>query len=652
MAGQPSIAISAVVRLLSWLFGGATVSWLVPWITLFLAVVLAARITPGGTVAKCVAGTFYCVNPFVFERLYAGQIFVLLGYALLPVVAASIVGASTRRGWQQWTPAVWITLDGAISVHFIWIDLVLLVGIVIWQRTRRTLLWSAAVVGLTAALNAYLVLPYLLQRPTVVVGNTDLAAFRTAADPVFGLYINVLGLYGFWRQGPTLPKAVVVAWPAILAIFLLVAGLAWWRSAIRANNTLIGALGVAAVLGFFLSLGNQGPTGSIFSLFYAHIPGFALMREPEKFSSLLALAYAVCGGIGVELMSQRYSAMRASAWGILGVLAVVAYTPTIFWGLSGQLASGRYPADWQVANQIMGTGTGSILSLPLNEYESFSFTQKRVVANPAPVAFSRPVLVGGVVDAGPLVTQSVSPENAFLSDVVAHGNTIHHLGRDLAQLGIRYVVLFKTANFRSYNWLAHQRDLVEVFHSPDIAVYRNPLALAQGARLNTSITVPSLACFFNLQEHEDLRGQAAIVRRASACPTPTNNLSSPVTDVKATSPTSYHAAPGPSGYVIVPQPADGTWTSKGLRAVTLANGIQAISASNEPVTISYRRSWVCPAGDLISVILCTAVFLFTSRRAGQPRLIQAMTTSLPEAREGPDAARRGRVLLRDGRSDS
>lgn len=591
-------------------------SWLVPWTALFLAVILAARITPGGTVAKCVSGAFYSVNPFVFERLYAGQIFVLFGYALLPVVAASIVRASTRRGWQQWTPAVWITLDGAISVHFIWIDLVLLVGLVVWQRTRRTLLWSSAVLGLTGALNAYLVVPYLLQRSTVAVGTTDLAAFRTAADPVFGLYINVLGLYGFWRHGPTLPKAVVVAWPAILAVFLLVAALAWWRTAIGAKDSLVGVLGIAASLGFFLALGTQGPTGSIFRFLYAHLPGFAVMREPEKFSALVALAYAVCGGLGVEMISRRYSAMRASAWGGIGILAVVAYTPTIFWGLSGQLAASSYPADWQTANRIMGSGPGTILSLPLNEYESFSFTQERVVASPAPVVFSRRVLVGGVVDAGTLATQSVSPENAFLSDVASRGQTIHYLGRVLAQLGVRYVVLFKTADFRSYDWLASQHDLVKVFNSPDITVYRNPLALPRGARLTKSIAVPNLDCLLQLQEQEDLRGEAVVIKRSASCPTATNGSPMPIMNVRVASSTSYHAASGPAGYVVVPQPADGTWTSTGSKAATLANGVQALSASTRSLTIDYRRPWACPTGDAISLALCAALTLFSF---GRPR---------------------------------
>ncbi len=45
------------------------------------------------------AGLFYAVNPFVFDRLYAGQLGVLLGYAALPFAADALLGAARSRRW-------------------------------------------------------------------------------------------------------------------------------------------------------------------------------------------------------------------------------------------------------------------------------------------------------------------------------------------------------------------------------------------------------------------------------------------------------------------------------------------------------------------------------------------------------------------------
>lgn len=606
--GQPSIAMDAVVRLCSWLIGGAMVSWLTVWVALFLAVVFAARATPGGPVAKCISGSFYCVNPFVFERVYAGQIFVLMGYAVLPLVATSLVRSFKEQGRRRLSAAVWITLDGAISIHFVWIGMVLLAAFAIWHRTKRALVWSLTTVATCVLLNAYLFLPELLQRAPIAVGSSDLTAFRTASDRTYGLYVNVLGLYGFWRRGPILPKTVVVAWPLLLAVILGLAVIGWWRHAPILRDPLLGTLGIAAVLAFFLSLGSQGPTGPLFQFLYDHLPGFAVMREPEKFSAVLALAYAISLGLGVETVAGRIRNWRPSATSAIAGLGILAYTPTLFWGLSGQLTSAAYPSDWTAANRIMGHGPGSILSLPLNQYLSFAFTGRRVIANPAPSVFTRRVLVGGQVDAGPLATDSVSPMDAFLKDVVTHGSRITHLGHLLSQLGVRYIVLFKTADYQSYKWLRHQTDLVRLFDTPDIVIYRNPSALAQGARLTSSLDLPSIDCFYQLEQKYNLDGYAIYLQRDSICPTTIPNLT-PAKDVRYDPPFHYRVASGPAGVVIIPRPGDQLWSSPQAASQPLIDGVQGFISPTKVFTITYFHWWSAPIGDLVSLAIAGGICL-------------------------------------------
>ena len=63
------------------------------WIPLVAVYPLAAwggsRLVGGSNRARAAAATFYCVNPFVFQRIYAGHLGLLLGYALLPFAVAS-----------------------------------------------------------------------------------------------------------------------------------------------------------------------------------------------------------------------------------------------------------------------------------------------------------------------------------------------------------------------------------------------------------------------------------------------------------------------------------------------------------------------------------------------------------------------------------
>ncbi|HUZ52285.1 MAG TPA: hypothetical protein VMU94_07125, partial [Streptosporangiaceae bacterium] len=60
-----------------------------------LATTGAARLVRTAVLpARLGAGLFYAVNPFVFDRLYAGQLGLLLGYALLPFAATALLDAA------------------------------------------------------------------------------------------------------------------------------------------------------------------------------------------------------------------------------------------------------------------------------------------------------------------------------------------------------------------------------------------------------------------------------------------------------------------------------------------------------------------------------------------------------------------------------
>ena len=68
------------------------------------------RLVGGRQWARLGAATLFAVNPFVFQRLYAGHIALLLGYALLPLVVRSMVRAVDNRGVARLTPVLWMAL--------------------------------------------------------------------------------------------------------------------------------------------------------------------------------------------------------------------------------------------------------------------------------------------------------------------------------------------------------------------------------------------------------------------------------------------------------------------------------------------------------------------------------------------------------------
>lgn len=473
---------------------GSTGTWL-PLVAFFpLAAWGISRLVGGSLWCQLGAATLYCVNPFVFQRIYAGDLALLLGYALLPFASISAVNFVKSGRYLMAIPALWWAVLTALSPHFAWIYGV--VFGVVWLTHRPIRLAAigrlVSVVTTYALFSIYVLLPHTAtQLPIATRTNGDLALYRTTGDPHLGLFVNVLGLYGFWRlgPGPQLPKDVVSGWPFLLLALLVVAGVGVTsRLRARESSALTGdektpagltpaALLLIGVIGYFLALGDQGPTGPLFRWAYFHVPFFAVMREPQKFLMLTIMAYSVFFGWGVERLVGPIQRFRLDARTVgvatLAILLPLAYTPTIFDGLAGQITPSHLPRSWQAADRLMGDGPGQVLFLPWHLYSSFPFTDGRVIASPAPTSFRRSVISGDNVQAGGVETESTSPRSAYLTRLFDQGSNIFDFGSLVAPLGVEYVILAKAVDWRSYSWIADQRDLKLMADSSSLEVWRN-----------------------------------------------------------------------------------------------------------------------------------------------------------------------------------
>ena len=308
------------------------------------------------------------------------------------------------------------------------------------------------------------------------VTGLDLTVFQTLGDRVWGLAVNIVGLYGFWRPGPPLVKSYLSGWPFLLLAILVVAGFGlhelWARGGGtgRALALSCAALGVA---GGLLAAGVQGPAGGLYAWLFAYFPGFKVMREPEKFSSLLALAYAGGFGAGAEavLRPLARNATRVVCVCCLAAVPLV-YSGTELWGFAGYARPSAYPASWAAADRAMSPGAEA-LALPWLAYARVPWIGDRVVADPMQSYFDRPVVAADDLEAGPIVTETSNPRSLFLQFCLNQGNRFTEFGRILAPLGIRYVILAEVPGAQSFAWLGRQRDLSRVFGSAQVVVYRN-----------------------------------------------------------------------------------------------------------------------------------------------------------------------------------
>jgi hypothetical protein len=668
---------TVAMALLSRVIGGA-MTWLPILVFFPVAAVGAGRLAGRSKWSRLAAGTLYAVNPFVFNRLYVGHMPLLIGYALLPFATIAAI-RSLSSSLSRWAvPALWWAGLTSLSPHFAWIYGVVILGVVTvafftkQHPFRRIVCWFAACVGAFVLMSAYLILPSSATNLPTQVGAVSLSLYRTTGDAHLGLFANVASLYGFWRTGPgpELPKNVVSGWPFIMLAILLIVTVGAWSvlrkatsnveekvegdplrdasasasepSSIEASEHRDVTVGNSSqfnqrqlailllfvgVAGYLLALGNQGPTGGLFLWAYDHVPFFAVMREPQKFLMLLALAYAVFFGWGVERLSHvaispKQIGTVATAV-LIGVVLPLGYSANIFDGLAGQITKSPLPLAYQQANTLMGDGVGEILYLPWHIYMEYPFTNGRVIDNVAPTSFSRSVISGDDVEAGGVETQSTSPRSAYLQDLYARGTDLSDFGTLVAPLGVKYVVLAKAVDWASFSWLAKQKDLKLVFNDSSLEVWRNEAYGGVGERVAKLTSVSGLAGVLTLAKSNELGDGAVVARRtslsasASALKSSTSSLVSATShEVQQLSPVVYRIAPGKPGWVEVDTTYQRGWSLDGVSAIQSAEGTVLVHAGAGGGILRFTPWAMVRLGYIVSVgiFVIFALIIFIDRR--------------------------------------
>jgi hypothetical protein len=429
--------------------------------------------------AAVYGGTLFVVNPFTYDRYLAGHLFFLLGYSLLPWALAplfDLVQTSSRRAAV--VSGIWIIVLGAISLHVagMYVLLVLVAALVTWSRLGLALGAVAVLVGALAS--AYWLLPAVFSRPGPNVGAADLTVYESRPRG-YAVLPTLIGMDGFWRdEFTTGPERH----PALYLLLIPVLGLAVLGAVNLVARHDVGrfaiVLSVAAIAGLSLAAGSSFPgTGEAFRWFYAHLPLFGAYREPQKFLALVVLGYAVFGAAGlgtiVRSTTRRIRTLTALAAAAATTIAL-GYGYPIFWGFAGQVQLSRYPSEWSAANRIMATrGEGRLLVFPWHLYAVWSFSDGRIVANPARSFFSREVLAGDEAGFKSVAPQSPDPFSRYVANLLTHRAKVRALGHLVAPLGVRFVAWMREADWWQYQFLSRQSDLVPVYRGDGIVLFEN-----------------------------------------------------------------------------------------------------------------------------------------------------------------------------------
>lgn len=501
-----SVLLQVALSAAAWAVGAETTGKILVLAILAGASMAAYRSIPTpGFVGRAAGATLYAANPFVFGRLHYGQLFLLAAYALLPWVATCLRGLCAEPRWTRGLLlALSVSLVGVFSAHFFLVAVVTAVVVVVAQIAladdRRAYLQSAGIPLAVAAtgtmvLSAYWVAPLLIGQgaeATVIAGTgaAELRAYAAVADPNLGLLPNLLGLYGFWAENTgrfTSMKAFVPFWPVVLAAVLAISAVGFvgvLRGVDRRLRAWVMGLVAVALIALVLEMGVSHPlTAWVVQRLDSTIPLYRGMRDAGKWAALLALVYSQLFGLGVNEIVERIRKLKlaptsvewigATAIGLLIALPLY-YGNGMLFGLHGEIKPSAYPAGWYAADRSMASDPhpGRALFLPWHEYMAYSFiqNQNKVIASPAPTFFSVPILSSTDPEI-PGVSPPSDPDHVAISGLVRAGETGDWSGV-LAAHGIKYVVVAREVDWKSFDFLRQQSGLTLVGDYGSIVLYR------------------------------------------------------------------------------------------------------------------------------------------------------------------------------------
>lgn len=446
-----------------------------------------ARKTPW--YGQLVAGLVYAASPWLLTRVGAGQWNTAAPYALLPWVLPTLVqpGRHPRR-----TFLAAAALGATGSVGGIFAVMAVGIGLVAERPSPIRVLRLGFLVTLAQ-------LPWVVTG-LVVAGTGSTAPLDPAGSDAFASQVPGLGGvaslfagHGFWRTASQVGGPADLASAVIGSSFLALAVLgasalptAWrWR-----------ALALAGI-GVALTLASVIPGVAELSQELTRSPIGAPWREGQRFLAftLAWLAPSIAHG-SVRLAARPGRPPMAAVLALPAVAAVVLAAPGLF-GAGGRLVPVEVPAEWTAAGAAVRAEPGPVLALPYHRYLDLPFGTRPRVLNPLPDYLGGDVLSSSDPEIGPPRRERLDPREPELAAVLRRARRGEAVADDLAGLGIRWVVVLHSADWRAYRSLLAEPGVRPVVGGPSLELvaveaWRAPVITDAGETLHPRAIVDPL----------------------------------------------------------------------------------------------------------------------------------------------------------------
>ena len=495
------------------------------------------------------SGIFYILNPYVYERFLAGHWYVLLGYAFFPLLVKLFLEFLEKQNNKNFFKFAFLfSVYPILSLHWAYIAFwfLILLGVVYlcwfhsparpWnlfakKRQSRNHSLKNLVMGLRSLSRTlirerftslslryasrndsknkrsikylfYGIFLFLIINSFWLVGFlspssdyykfslNDFRAFATQADPSFGVFFNVLSLYGFWNIDYLSVKDFSQYWWILTFVVLFFSVYGVYKFALarlgRCEPSLVPkidtsegsclpririlsiALSIAFIPIVLLSVGYGSEiTKPVINFFYAFLPGFKGLRETEKLVGLLAFSYAILAPIGglAYAKKQKY---------VFALLVLVPFLSvwTIFWGFNGQLKPSDYPGSWYQANEILKQNENNkLLFLPWHGYARMSFANFKNIANISPRFFQVEVVAGKNINNAYLLECDQGIWDKKMFQLLQGFETLDENIDFLRSEGITHIALIKEMDYRRYGFLDESTRLERILEDDNLVLY-------------------------------------------------------------------------------------------------------------------------------------------------------------------------------------
>ncbi len=318
--------VGLALRPLAWFATTTELMALVVWLGVTLAAWGAseiARARSASAATRLAVACFAALNPWVYTKLVAGHMLMVLAYGLAFALVAEIVRPAPR-------PFALLVL-AALSITQIEFFAIAFVPLMIWTvRTRRyrvagiVVLTAAPIaVGIAASIASIAGTPFNLE------WQRDQSVAPGAAFVLDGYFTNYARAFAPYR---TVGAAFALA--ALIGV----------RGALRTG---IGRLAVVAAVILPLAVaGTKGPLAAPYAWLVTHVAAIGLFRELYDLLALVAIAYVV-----VLVEGPARGPVAGSVLAIASVVWIVpwlASPPTSFFVPAASLPSVAFPANRQV----------------------------------------------------------------------------------------------------------------------------------------------------------------------------------------------------------------------------------------------------------------------------------------------------------------